>query len=160
MRLSGPGGDTTTKRITPHALTTGWADGWPHDTPVGMFLEQIRQGNTQVVAALTSGLDPGDMARWTMEGGALLARARGKPVARGRRPYADFAVALARAEAEAEAAMVDVIRDVALADVKDSWRAAAWMLDHQARAAPPIPEHPEDDDDLAELSSPVFDGEE
>ena len=64
-------------------------------------------------------------------------------------------MALARAEAEAEAAMVSVVRDVALADVKDSWRAAAWLLDHQQQAAPPTPEEFDDDDDIAAMSRPV-----
>ena len=129
-------------RVVPRLLELGWSDGWPPLTPVGEFLESVREGNTLTTAALTATLEPNEVMRWSMQGNALLARARGKLVVRARRPFADFAVALARAEAEAETAMVSVVRDVALASVKDSWRAAAWLLDHQAKAAPPTAEDP------------------
>jgi hypothetical protein len=137
----------------------GWSDGWPLMTPVGEFLESVRQGNTLTTAALTATLDPNEVMRWSMQGNALLARARGKLVVRARRPFADFAVALARAEAEAETAMVSVVRDVALADVKDSWRAAAWLLDHQAKAPAPAPEDPDDEDELEALSTAILNPE-
>jgi hypothetical protein len=137
----------------------GWSDGWPLMTPVGEFLESVRQGNTLTTAALTATLDPNEVMRWSMQGNALLVRARGKLVVRARRPFADFAVALARAEAEAETAMVSVVRDVALSDVKDSWRAAAWLLDHQAKAPAPAPEDPDDEDELESLSTAVLNTE-
>jgi hypothetical protein len=143
-------------RVVPKVLEEGWQDGWPVTTPVGMLLEATRQGHTITTAAHVSQLDPGEVMRWSMQGAALLARAKGNLVVRARRPFADFAGALARAEAEAESAMVDVIRDAALSDNRDAWRAAAWMLDHQQKAAPPTPDDPDDEDELDALSTPVL----
>lgn len=142
-------------RVVPDLLAAGYADGWPPMTPVGAFLEAIRQGNTATTAALTSQLDPADVARWAIQGSALLSKHRGGNVPKPRRPFSDFVLALARAEAEAEAAMIEVVRDTALGDTKDSWRAAAWLLDHQAKAAPPLAEEPDDEDELARYATPV-----
>jgi hypothetical protein len=146
-------------RLVPKLLETGWSDGWPPVTPVGSFLDSIREGNTVAVAALTSMLSPADVAKWALTGSGLLAQARGRMVPIRRRPFSDFAIALARAEAEAEAAMTEVIRETALGETKDSWRAAAWLLDHQAKAAPPEPQQYDDDDELDSLSSAVFNAE-
>jgi hypothetical protein len=142
-------------RIVPLALQDGYVDGWPLTSPVGMFLEQIREGKPTVVAALVAALDPVDLARWSLQGHTLLARFRGRKVPAPRRPLSDFAVALDRAEAEAEAAMIDVVRETALGETKDSWRAAAWILEHSAKAAPLALEEPDDEDELERYSTPV-----
>lgn len=146
-------------RVVPRLLELGWSDGWPTVTPVGAFLESIREGNTLVTAALTATLDPNEVMRWSMQGTTLVARARGKAVVRARRPFADFATALARAEAEAESAMVAVVREVAQAQTRDSWRAAAWLLDHQSKATPPAPEDPDDEDELERYGTPALSAE-
>jgi hypothetical protein len=119
-----------------------------------MFLEGIRAGNTHVVSALVAGLQPDAVAKWCLVGSGQLAHDSWR-----KGVYRDLVRAVARAEAEHEAAMVAVVRETATADVKDSWRAAAWLLDHSAKTAPPVPEN-EDDDELAELSAAVLDAEE
>jgi hypothetical protein len=136
-------------------LAEGYVDGWPITTPVGMFLESIRQGNTISVAALVSQLNPVEVMRWSMQGTALIARNRGRLVTAKRRAFADFSTALARAEAEAEASMTEVIRDAALGEGRDAWRAAAWILEHQAKATLPTPEDPDDEDELERYGTPV-----
>ena len=142
-------------RVVPKLLEMGWSDGWPPMTPVGAFLDSIREGNTVATAALTSGLDPADVARWSMQGSGLLAKWRGRQVPVKRRPFGDFVVALQRAEAEAEASMVEVIREAALGGTKDAWRAAGWLLDHTAKAAPITPEEPDDEDEIERYSTTV-----
>jgi aryl-alcohol dehydrogenase-like predicted oxidoreductase len=142
------------RALVPPDLMEGYADGWPPTTKVGMFLDKVRQSNTLVTAALTSELDPVQVVAWATKGNDLLARAKGRMVEKIRRPYSAFSIALARAEAEAETAMVAVVREVAAAQGKDSWRAAAWLLDHQQKASPPIPEA-DDEDDIERLASAV-----
>lgn len=150
-----------TARIVPKDLAEGYEDGWPETTKVGLFLASVREGNTATVASLTSGLLPSDVGRWSTQGAALLAKARGNLlwVPTKRRPFAAFTIELARAEAENESSMVAVVREVALADVKDSWRAAAWLLDHQTKAAPPTAEDFDDSDELDAMSAPSRDAE-
>jgi hypothetical protein len=140
------------KGLVPPELALGYADGWPVVTPVGMFLDRIREGQNATVAALVAGLDPGDVSKWQHLGASFLGGGR---LTQQRRHFTDFATALAKAEAEHEAAMVEVVRDTAMAATKDSWRAAAWLLEHQARTAPPVPEDTEDDDEIERYAEAV-----
>ena len=64
-----------TARIVPKVLEEGWADGWPLTSPVGIFLEQVRESNTTVTAARTAGLDPNQVGHWSVTGASLLAKA-------------------------------------------------------------------------------------
>jgi DNA-binding transcriptional regulator YdaS (Cro superfamily) len=142
--------------LAPALLRDGFEDGWPSTTPVGMFLERIRVGDTAATAALVSGLTPTTVEQWAVRGAGELARAGTVArVRRSLRPYAAFAHELARAEATNESTLTAVIMDAALADERDAWRAASWLLDHHARATPTTLEVDDLDDDAADLSSPV-----
>lgn len=143
-----------TARIVPLELADGYPDGWPVTTRVGTFLDKIRQGNTLVTAALTSDIDATQVVAWATKGNEVLARAHGRRVSPKVRAFAAFAQALARAEAEAETAMIAVVREVATSQGKDAWRAAAWLLDRQQKSMPPIPEA-DDSDELERLASAV-----
>lgn len=145
---------------TPADLVDGYEDGWPFPSPVGRFLDRIREGDVVTVAALVNELDPTTVGQWAAIGSTLLGRAGGNvaKVPKGQRAFAIFAVELARAEAQSETRMVAIITDHAMnPDAKDRWRAAAWILDHHRRAAPPRPDDDGDEDDIAELSTPVRD---
>jgi hypothetical protein len=143
--------------LAPAALRDGFEDGWPSSTPVGGFLERIRVGDAQATAALVSGLTPALVEQWAQRGASELARAHGvvDHVRRSVRPYAAFAVELARAEATNESMLTAVIMDAALTEGKDAWRAASWLLDHRARAPQSNLEADDFDDDAADLSTAV-----
>jgi len=145
---------------TPADLVDGYEDGWPFPSPIGRFLDRIREGDVMTVAALVNELDPTTVAGWASTGSVALARAGGNlgRVPKGSRAFATFAVELARAEAQNESRMVAIITNHAQdVEAKDRWRAAAWILEHHRRAAPPRPDDDGEEDDIAELSTPVRD---
>jgi hypothetical protein len=149
-----------TRRRTPAELRDGWEDGWPYPSAVGRFLEAVRDGDTASTAALINELEPATVASWAEVGAVELGRAGGvlARIPRGGRPYATFASELARAEAQSESRMVGIItRHAQDSEAPDRWRAAAWILEHHRRAAPPRPV-PDTSDDVTDLSTPVRDG--
>ena len=154
----------TRPRLCPPKLTQGYEDGWPISTPIGMFLDAVRTGNGIVTAALISGLDPEHVTSWKTRGTHWLAEKHGEvaQVKTTRRPMAAFVVALARAEADAQSTLTAVIMEAAVADHRDSWRAAAWLLNRNvpvSRPATPEIEEDDDDDDELDLSAAVFESE-
>ncbi len=72
------------------------------------IVECLKIGNTRRAAALSNGVSEDTLARWLVR-------------------YAAFADAVKRAEAEAEAEMVKLVRAAA----PDSWQAAAWYLERK-----------------------------
>ena len=78
---------------------------------VGKLLEALRGGNTRRASCAVAGIDQSTLANWLKE-------------------YSDFSQAIEKAEGEAEAKMVSVIK---LAS-DTTWQAAAWWLERKHKA--------------------------
>lgn len=80
------------------------------------IIEAIAEGNTRAVAAACAGVDVSTFYRWMAEGEEALTGQR-----------REFFEAVKKAEADAIAAMVAIIRKAA----PTSWQAAAWWLERK-----------------------------
>ncbi len=78
---------------------------------VAKLLEALRGGNTRRASCAVAGIDQSTLANWIKE-------------------YSDFSKAIEKAEGEAEAKMVSVIK---LAS-DTTWQAAAWWLERKHKA--------------------------
>ena len=78
---------------------------------VAKLLEALRGGNTRRASCAVAGIDQSTLANWLKE-------------------YSDFSKAIEKAEGEAEAKMVSVIK---LAS-DTTWQAAAWWLERKHKA--------------------------
>ena len=79
------------------------------------LLSYIAAGNYQHVACAAVGIDNSTFTRWWEKGEA------------GHEPYATFCKELTRAEIEAQANLVELVRSHAIGD----WRAAAFLLERK-----------------------------
>ena len=80
------------------------------------IVQAVKAGLTYEVAAQAAGVDRATFYRW---------KARGEHDQHG--PYRDLCDVLKKAEAEAEAHMLGIIRDAA----PTQWQAAAWFLERR-----------------------------
>jgi hypothetical protein len=101
--------------------------------------EAIRAGNYRTVAAAAAGVHRNRLAEWEKRGET------------GEEPYAGFACALQKAEADAEMSLLAEIRNAQPAVVQshgaDVWQSRAWMLERRfasrwcARVKQQVAEH-------------------
>ena len=93
----------------------------------------IRAGNFTDTAARASGISPSTFYMWQQKGQAAVAVAdeTGRRVPAPDVPFVEFALAVEKARAEAEATMV--LRIVQAAVDPKTWQAAAWYLERVNR---------------------------
>lgn len=78
--------------------------------------KSIAAGGSRLSAAAAAGVHDSTLREWLQRG------------AKGEEPYAAFRARIKRAEAEAEQAMVGIVREAAL---DGTWQAAAWWLERR-----------------------------
>lgn len=89
------------------------------------IIDSIRKGNYRSTAAAAAGVHRNRMAEWEGRGEA------------GEEPYAEFACALQKAEAEAESSLLAEIRGAQPSVTgegghgADLWQAKAWMMERR-----------------------------
>jgi transposase len=91
---------------------------------------QLRAGNYIETAAAFAGVSKVTLYDWIRRGKRELQRVEANPRAKVRKeeaPFVDFLNAVERAQAEAEAEDVDILRRAA----RDDWKAAAWRLERK-----------------------------
>ena len=81
----------------------------------------LKVGNTRRAAARHGGIDEDTLLEW-------IRRGEGRDKRRKTQAFADFAVAIKDAEAEAEVQYVNVIKNAA---ASGNWQAAAWWLERR-----------------------------
>lgn len=87
-----------------------------NDLTAKKIIDTIAAGGSRAAAAAAAGVHPSTVFRWLAEGRDEAS------------PYREFRERIKGAEAEAEIAMVTVVREAAL---KGTWQAAAWWLERR-----------------------------
>lgn len=98
----------------------------------------VRKGNTRAEAAKRCKIAPRTFGYWMARGTANLAEyseaEEKEPGAGVLDDYGMFRLEIEAAESQVEAGLKDVVFGKAMAKEKDSWKAAAWILERRFRS--------------------------